>query len=110
MTHLITINDIAKGIDSSIQLDTVLLDFSKFFGKVPHSKLLQQLDQYEVRGKTISTEGCWSSTSPVISGVPQRHALGTLLFLVAYIIDLPSTLKSISRLFADDWLLLRTIR
>ena len=57
----------------------------------------------------VLVDGSSSSSSPVISGVPQGSVLGPLLFLI-YINDLPSKVVSTSRLFADDSLLYRKIR
>ena len=37
---IITINDIAKQIDTNLQVDAAMLDFSKAFDKVSHSRLL----------------------------------------------------------------------
>ena len=118
-----TIQDLANGIDSSTQIDAVLLDFSKAFDKVPHKRLAAKLHHYGVRGNTllwiesflsgrtqrVIVEGQSSSTAPVTSGVPQGTVLGPLLFL-SYINDLPSKVNATARLFADDCLLYRRIK
>jgi len=47
---ILTINDLAKGIDNNNQqIDAVLLDFSNAFDKVPHTRLLQKLDHFGIR-------------------------------------------------------------
>ena len=53
-------------------------------------------------------EGHNSSSSEVLSGVPQGTVLAPLLF-TCYVNDIPSTVKSKIRLYADDILLYRTI-
>ena len=46
--------DIAKAMDGKLQVDAVILDFSKAFGKDAHSWLLYKLDYYGIRGKLHS--------------------------------------------------------
>ena len=61
------------------------------------------------RKQEVVLEGHHSILAEVLSGVPQRTVLGPLLVL-AYINDLPDSLKSSdARLFADDSLLYLTV-
>ncbi len=120
---LVTLHDLAKNFDQSIQTDVAILDLSKAFDKVPHSKLLYKLQQYGITGNTytwlksfltkrhmrVVIEGECSKKVTVDSGVPQGTVLGPLLFL-CHINDLPDCVKSQVRLFADDCLLYRQIR
>ena len=120
----ITVDDLCRNLDSGVQTDVIILDFSKAFDKVPHDKLLYKLDAYGIRGPLhtwikhfltkrnmrVIVEGVESSETTVDSGVPQGTVLGPLLFL-CHINDLPERTRSaIVRLFADDCLLYRTIR
>ena len=93
----------------------ILLDFSKAFDKVSHSKLFMKLHTYGIRGSTLSwikaflsnreqkvvIEDEESDSVPVTSGVPQGSVLGPILFLV-YINDFPQDIVSQVCLFADD--------
>ena len=50
---LITVNDIAKDIDRNLQVDAAILDFSKAFDRVAHSRLLYKLNYYGIRGTVL---------------------------------------------------------
>jgi hypothetical protein len=56
----------------------------------------------------VALEGEYSDEATVDSGVPHGTVLGPILFLW-HIIDLPNSVKSSVRLFADDCLLHREI-
>ena len=99
-----------------------MLDFSKAFDKVPHQRLLHKLEFYGITGDTLSwlaaflsdrsqqvtINGALSSPCKVNSGVPQGSVLGPTLFLV-YINDIANGIQSQLRLFADDYIIYRTI-
>ena len=120
---ILTIQDLASGLEDGEQIDAILLDFSKAFDKVPHQRLLLKLQHYGIRGQFLSwiesfltgrsqkvlVEGKTSSYVPVVSGVPQGTVLGPMLFLI-YINDLPKNVTSTTRLFVGDSLLYRRIR
>ena len=120
---LITTDELAKNTEKGMQTDVAILDFSKAFDTVPHKKLLHKLKSYGVRGvllvwiesflcnrhMRVVVDGESSSETKVLSGVPQGTVLGPLLFLV-HINDLPDSVTSRVRLFADDCLLYRMIR
>ena len=108
--------------DNNHQTDVVILDFSKAFDTVPHTELCSKLKSYGVDGpifewlksflskryKQVVVDGESSKKATVDSGVPQGTVLGPLLFLV-HINDLPQSVTSQVRLFADDFLLYRKI-
>jgi hypothetical protein len=120
---ILTVQDLAKSMDPSEQIDLILLDFSKAFDKVPHERLLYKAQYYGIDGSTllwirdflssrnqrVLIEGQSLQTSPVCSGVPQGSVIGPLMFLL-FINDLPDYVKSCNvRLFADDSVLYRRI-
>ena len=122
---LITTDEFIQNFESKTQTDVAVLDFSKAFDVVPHQRLLHKLDHYGIRGTTLNwiqnvlnniakkvvVDGSSSESTRVKSGVPQGRptVLRPLLFLT-YINDLPSTVSSQARLFADDCLLYRPIK
>ena len=109
------IENLAWNTSAGKQTNFVLLDFSKAFVKVIHSKLIWKLHHYGIRGnalswiraflgnrsQTVVLEGEESGSVAVTSVVPQGLVLGPILFLV-YINDLPEELASQVHLFADD--------
>ena len=119
---IMLIEDLARNASAGRQTDIILLDFSKAFDKVNHSKLIWKLHQYGIRGHVLSwiraflgsrsqrvvIDGEESESIPVTSGVPQGSVLGPILFLV-YINDLPDEVRSQVRLFADDTALYLTL-
>ena len=120
---IITTQDLAQSLNKKLQVDMIILDFSKSFDTVPHNRLLNKLDRYGIRNKThtwisnflkyrkqrVVIGGEHSTWTQVMSGVPQGTVLGPLLFLT-YINDLPNNIHSSIRLFADDCVLFREIK
>ena len=98
------------------------MDFSKAFDKVRHPRLVTKLKYYGIGGRTnrwvqsflsgrtqrVVLEGEFSDDAEVLSGVPQGSVLGPCLYLF-YINDLPESLVSNIRLFADDTIVYLTI-
>ena len=122
-TQLISFTqELFDNLELGKQTDVIVMDFSKAFDKVDHHKLCHKLKNLGVNSKVnnwiksflnnrsqrVAVEGQLSSELPVMSGVPQGSVVGPCLFL-AYINDLPDSLKSRARLFADDTIIYLTI-
>ena len=112
----------ANTLNQHCEVDALLLDFSKAFDKVSHTKLLHKLAHCGINGKTlvwiaafllnrtqfVVVNGTHSTTTPVTSCVPQGSVLGPTLFLL-FINDITQVTNSQLRLFADDAVLYKAI-
>jgi hypothetical protein len=116
------VDDLVDNMEAGLQTDILVMDLAKAFDRVNHSLLLHKLRRCGVQGnvnrwiqgflserrQAVVVEGAQSSYVDVRSGVPQGSVLGPCLFLV-YINDLPDTLTSLARLFADDTAVYRKV-
>ena len=47
--------DISEAIDDGKEVDVIYLDFCKDFDKVPHRRLLKQMQQYGIKGNVLNS-------------------------------------------------------
>jgi len=113
---IITVNDFAKCIDDSNQIDAILLDFLKAFDKVSHSRLLLKLKHWHQQlhsvGSQISLTGVpktWYLMArrwiTCYLRSPTRYGPWPPAVPCIYINDLPTRVSSTVWMFADDCLL-----
>ena len=105
----------SDALSHHIPIDIVYLDYEKAFDKVPHERLVMQLEKYGITSKPlkwirnfltnrtqrVSINGTTSESAPVTSGVPQGSVLGPVLFLI-YISGVTGLVQNFISLFADD--------
>lgn len=120
-----TFHNILKLLEDGLDVSLVFLDLRKAFDSVPHRPLLQKLKDIDLdqhilqwiasyllnRQQYVVVNGASSSTTPVLSGVPQGSVLGPLLF-ITYLNHVPMLrLSDGSKLsmYADDILLYKPI-
>ena len=108
-------NRIIDIIDQGDPVDIFYFDLKKAFDRVPHKRLLYKLECLGIKGKVLNIirkfltgrtfrvclEGEFSTVKDVLSGIPQGTVLGPLLFIL-YINDIPDSIISYAKLFADD--------
>lgn len=117
------VTDIFSNFNLSLQTDAIFIDLAKAFDRVPHQRLINKVKSLGLHPSIVTWIGLFlqgrtqqvrwgramSNLSEVVSGVPQGSVLGPLLFLI-YINDLPNSIQSRIRLYADDIVLYRPIR
>jgi hypothetical protein len=123
LTNLLTFfEEVSSGVDEKYPVDTIYLDFSKAFDKVPHIRLVKKLEAHGISGKVsnwienwlagrkqrVVLSGSSSGWLPVTSGVPQGSVLGPVMFII-YINDLGDNISGKVLKFADDTKLIRKI-
>ena len=107
--------ELTKLVDDGHDVDILYLDFKKAFDSVPHERLLMKLSAYGITGRIhvwirefltkrqqrVRVGNSYSNYSEVLSGIPQGSILGPILFTI-FINDLPDSVVSICKIFADD--------
>ncbi len=94
MQLIITTQNLSQSLNNKLQVDMIIIDFSKAFYTVLDNILLNKLNRYGIRDKThnwisnflkyrkqrVVIGGEHSTWTQVISGVPQGTVLGRYFF------------------------------
>lgn len=108
-------HDIQVALDAVYEAILMSLDFSSAFDRVNHKALLFKVRSLGIGGRflqvlseflterrqRVTVDGCYSSFSAVISGVPQGSVLGPLLFSI-YTFDMWCAIETNMVAYADD--------
>ena len=114
--------DFTSFLDLSLDFDCIYLDFAKAFDRVSHSKLVSKIESIGITGdilkwiqqfltdrkQRVMVNGVQSGWTKVTSGIPQGSVLGPILFTI-FINDLPISVNSHVKIFADDTKVYNTI-
>ena len=110
------LNDLTQDIDNNNNVDLIVIDFSKAFDSISHSKLIHKLYSYDIQGKLLNwikeflnnrtfsvlINNINSLIFPVINSVPQGSKTGPL-FYILYANDLANIFKFAKlKMYADD--------
>ena len=115
-------HDMQAALDAGHESRVISLDFSSAFDRVNHRALLSKVRSIGIGGRfhqvlseflkdrrqRVTVDGCFSSFSPVVSGVPQGSVLGPLLFII-YTSDMWCGIESNMVAYADDTTIYATI-
>ena len=110
-----SLHNITEILKEETSVDIIFFDFQKAFDQVSHHKLLIKMKNIGIDQKTINiiadyltdrkmqvrVGGSLSKALLILSGVIQGSVIGPLLFII-FINDLPDSIKSICKFFADD--------
>ena len=116
--------DILKGLEDGMNVETVYLDFAKAFDKVDKGILSRRMKEKGIDGKLglwlhnflsdrkqfVIANNVISEVAEVKSGVPQGTVLGPLLFLIMIDSISDCNLMSTVRMFADDTRVIKHVR
>lgn len=116
------VSSLNLSMEKRFQVDSIYVDFSKAFDKVPHDLTLRKLDRLGfpdwfinwlrsyLRDRTayVNLKSVESTRFPTPSGVPQGSHLGPLIFII-FVNDLIDRINSHRLMYADDLKIYRII-